>query len=68
MNIFVNGDALELDQPLTITDLLAHLNMADKRVAVEINQDIIPRSEHSSYLIQDGDKIEVVQAIGGGTV
>lgn len=49
-----------------LTELLAEMDLVGKRIAIEINQEIIPRSEHSSYQLNSGDRVEVVQAIGGG--
>lgn len=66
MNITLNGDAFELDEGAKLADLIAHLDLADKRFAIEVNEEIIARSEHDSFLISAGDCVEVVQAIGGG--
>ena len=66
MNITLNGDAFELDEGVKLIDLIAHLDLIGKRFAIEVNEEIIARSEHHSFLISDGDSVEVVQAIGGG--
>ena len=66
MNITLNGDAFELDEGAKIIDLIAHLDLADKRFAIEVNEEIISRSEHSNVTLSEGDHVEVVQAIGGG--
>jgi sulfur carrier protein len=66
IKIQVNGSILELSAPCTIADLLHTLDMTAGRVAVEVNQNIIPRSQHQSTAIINGDIIEIVQAIGGG--
>ena len=66
MQVIVNGDPLELPESVSVSQLLQQLELGGRRVAVEINQEIVPQSNHGSTLIQDGDKIEVVQAIGGG--
>tara|TARA_B100000446_G_C10372225_1_gene277075 strand:+ start:72 stop:272 length:201 start_codon:yes stop_codon:yes gene_type:complete len=66
MNITLNGDAFELDEGAKIIDLIAHLDLADKRFAIEVNEEIISRSEHSKVTLLEGDHVEVVQAIGGG--
>lgn len=50
----------------TLQALLESLDMTRGRVAVEINQEIIPRSQHVEHVLKDGDKIEIVHAIGGG--
>ncbi len=66
MNIHVNGDALELAEPATIATLLERLALQGKRLAVEVNEEIVPRSQHGDYRLSAGDRVEVVHAIGGG--
>lgn len=50
----------------SVAALLARLELTGRRVAVELNLDIVPRSQHDSTLLNDGDQVEVVHAIGGG--
>lgn len=66
MQVTVNGEALTLAGQLNITELLAQLHLAGKRVAVEINGAIVPRSRHAETALHEGDQILIVQAIGGG--
>ena len=66
MHIVLNGQPRELAGNLTIADLLAAEQLGGKRVAVELNGDIVPRSRHGEQRLQAGDKIEIVHAIGGG--
>ena len=66
MTIFVNGTAHEVPEDITIQNLLIHLSCADCRVAVELNHDIVPRSSYLTQKLAHGDRVEVVQAIGGG--
>lgn len=66
MNITLNGDAFELDEGATLADLITHLDLVGKRFAIEVNEEIIARSEHSTCVISESDCVEVVQAIGGG--
>ena len=66
MKITVNGDAVELPASCSIIQLLEHLNMTGGRVAVELNQQIIPRSQHAEQPLNEGDIVEIVHAIGGG--
>ena len=66
MNITLNGETKPLNDGICLNQLIEELNIQGKRIAVEINQQIIPKSEHASYEIQDGDNIEIVHAIGGG--
>ena len=66
MRIQLNGEALELPEGQSVADLLARFDLAGRRVAVELNLDIVPRSQHAATLLRDGDRVEVVHAIGGG--
>ncbi len=66
MNIVLNGESRTIDSPSTVADLLAALGYADKRVAVERNGEIVPRSTHASTPLADGDELEIVVAVGGG--
>lgn len=66
MNITLNGDAFELEEGANLIDLIAHLDLVGKRFAIEVNEEIISRSKHSTFSISEGDCVEVVQAIGGG--
>lgn len=66
MRIQLNGEAYELDEPASVADLLQRLELAGRRVAVELNLEIVPRSAHATTRLQDGDRVEVVHAIGGG--
>lgn len=66
MNIHLNGEPRQLQPSLTLIALLAAEGLAERRVAVEVNGDIIPRSQHASHTLQDGDVVEIVHALGGG--
>ncbi len=66
MQIFLNGAALALDGPTTITALLDQQGLGERRVAVEVNGDIVPRSRHREHLLGDADRVEIVHALGGG--
>ncbi len=66
MEIYINGAPRRYDHELTIMALLEELGCAGRRVAVEINQDIVPRSAYAERCVQAGDHVEIVQAIGGG--
>lgn len=66
MRVIVNGDELELPADATLNDLLHNLSLGATKVAVELNQSIVPRSQHSQQRLQQGDCIEIVYAIGGG--
>lgn len=66
MHIQLNGEPLELPDGSTVEALLARLDLVGRRVAVELNLDIVPRSQHASQALSEGDQVEVVHAIGGG--
>ena len=66
MQIQLNGKPTTVETGTTISDLLAQLELTGKRVAVEINRQIVPRSQHASHAVQDNDFVEVVVAVGGG--
>jgi sulfur carrier protein len=66
MNIVVNGQERALATNATVAALLDELGMAGQRVAVEVNQEIVPRSRHAEFRLNDSDRVEVVFAIGGG--
>jgi len=66
MKIFFNGEARTVNNAMLLTDLLAEMDLQNKRIAVEVNQEIIPRSQHETYQLNSDDRVEVVQAIGGG--
>jgi len=66
MRIHLNGEPREISEPFTISELLESAGYTQRRVAVEVNRDIVPKSRHSAHHLHDGDRIEIVQAIGGG--
>jgi len=66
MNIFLNGNELQLDTGTTLKQLIEKEGMAGKRLAAEVNREIITKSEHVNLVLNDGDKVEIVHAIGGG--
>ncbi len=66
MQIQLNGDSLEVQQGTSINGLLEQLALGERRVAVELNLEIVPRSQHADTVLKDGDRVEVVHAIGGG--
>lgn len=66
MHITLNGDPRELPSNTTVLELLQILGYADKRVAVERNGDIVPKSQHDTTALNDSDQLEIVVAVGGG--
>jgi sulfur carrier protein len=65
MQITLNGESLVIDNQVNIVQLLSRLEVSG-RLAIEVNQRIIPRSLFSTYEIESGDNVEIVEAIGGG--
>jgi sulfur carrier protein len=67
MRVLINGQPHEYsDAALTVTELLARLELAGKRIAVEMNGDVVPRSRHAQTVVRDGDSFEIIVAVGGG--
>jgi sulfur carrier protein len=66
MHITLNGDARDCAPGTSVSSLLDAAGYGGKRVAVEINLEIVPRSAHTTHLLADGDRVEIVHAIGGG--
>lgn len=66
MRIQLNGEPFELPEGQTVAELLDRLELVGRRVAVELNLDIVPRSQHAATALREGDRVEVVHAIGGG--
>ena len=66
MKILVNGEKISLPTDSSIEGLILHLGYQNQRIAIEINESIIPKSNHSSFLLQDLDKVEIINAVGGG--
>jgi sulfur carrier protein len=66
ISITVNGEARRFEQPLTCAGLIAALELTGKRVALECNGEIVPRGRHAEHALTDGDKVEIVVAVGGG--
>jgi sulfur carrier protein len=66
VKILVNGEKISLPEDSSIEGLIVHLGYQNQRIAIEINESIIPKSNHSSFLLQDLDKVEIINAVGGG--
>ena len=66
MDILLNGQARTLEAGSTIATLLEAEGLEGRRVAVEVNGDIVPRGVHATHALAEGDRVEVVHALGGG--
>jgi len=67
LTITLNGDSLELDAPMTVTEMLDYLDIDSRRIAVEHNLTVVKRAAFDSTLINAGDQIEIVNFVGGGS-
>lgn len=66
MHILLNGKRHEMPDVATLSDLVDTLGLHNRRFAVEVNEELIPRSEHAAHTLRTDDRVEIVQAIGGG--
>jgi sulfur carrier protein len=67
MNVCINGNNKPFDgNEMTVASLVVALNLTGKRLAIEKNGEIVPRSQFVDVMIKDGDKLEIVGAVGGG--
>lgn len=66
MNIQLNGEGREIPDNSTAQDLIEQLDLIGKRLAMEVNREIVPRSAYAMTTLKQGDEIEIVHAIGGG--
>jgi thiazole synthase len=68
LTLTINGEARNLAAPLTVSDLLLQLGYNPRRVAVEVNQDVVPAVRHADHRLQEGDRIEIVTLVQGGSL
>ena len=66
MQVIINGKQTTLTDVNTVENLIQHLELSG-RLAIEVNRQIVPRTEYATHSLADGDVIEIVHAIGGGT-
>ncbi len=66
MKIYINGETKDLKEGVKVADLVADLGLSNKRIAVELNQEILPFDRYTSQFLEENDRLEIVQAIGGG--
>ena len=66
MNLVINGERRDFPAPLSVAALLETLGYAGKRIAVERNGEIVPKSLHGETVLVEGDRLEIVVAVGGG--
>jgi sulfur carrier protein len=66
ISVHVNGEELFMEPPLTLQSLIQSLQISPQAVAVAVNSEIVPRSEHSAFPLRDKDRIEIIRPAGGG--
>ena len=66
MEVIINGEPRQLPDRLNAAGLIEHLGLSGKRLAMEVNLEIVPRSQLNELELKAGDRIEIVHAIGGG--
>lgn len=66
MQIIVNGEQRDVSAGLTAEQLVTDMDITGKRIAMEVNLEIVPRSSYAEHIFKNGDKVEIVHAVGGG--
>ena len=66
MRITVNGQPHDLTSPISVAGLVEQLSLSGKRIAVERNGEVVPKSQHAGTALGDGDRLEIIFAVGGG--
>ena len=66
MRLTINGEAKDVPRSMTVAELVLHLGLGEGPVAVELNREIVPRAQHASRTIAEGDVLEIVHMVGGG--
>jgi len=66
IEITVNGDAHQINPGVRVTDLIKHLELAQERLAIELNHSILPRAKWAETELRSGDRLEIVHFVGGG--
>ncbi|MBI2068091.1 MAG: sulfur carrier protein ThiS [Deltaproteobacteria bacterium] len=66
IDIYLNGEIQKFEAPITLSEILERLRIPLSAMAIAVNREIVPRSEFPLFKIKEGDRIEVVKAVGGG--
>lgn len=66
IDVVVNGESRSVAQGTTVAALIGELGLGDRRVAVERNRDVVPRAQHTTTVLEAGDRLELVTFVGGG--
>jgi len=65
-SVFINGDSRSIAAGSTVSGLLETLGLGGKRVAVAVNRNVVPRSRYDSVVLATDDRVEILEAVGGG--
>ena len=68
MRVYVNGEAKELSDRISLSELITQLNLPAERIAVELNRNVVRRNDWSTTMLADDDSLEIVHFVGGGSV
>jgi len=66
MQIYVNGSPTQIQDATPMSALIKRLGLTGQRIAVEVNAELVPRSRFEAHTLQDGDRVEIIHAVGGG--
>jgi sulfur carrier protein len=66
LTLEVNGESTTLAGGRTVADLITALSLGDRKVAVAVNRDVVPRSRYDEFVLTSGDRVEILEAVGGG--
>lgn len=66
MKVVINGEERELPAPMSVAELLTRLGLDQRFGAVELNREVVPRSQHAERALRDGDQVEIIRFVGGG--
>ena len=66
ISVFINGEARQFDTSISVSALLEQMQLGGKRIALERNGEIVPRGQFTQQMLSDGDRLEIVVAVGGG--
>ncbi len=66
MVLIVNGERTEIKDGITVADLLRHFDIPSERVAVEVNLSVVKKCDYERHVLNDGDRVEIVNFVGGG--
>ncbi len=66
MQIYLNGEEKQIPENLDMAGLIALLALQDRRIAVEVNEELVPRSTFPGHRLQERDRVEIIHAVGGG--